>query len=577
MNRNILPPLSYYPQLQNIENLDISNGGNFTRSQTATNPSNINNNQNSNNYLATQNLLKEIRDIKTTIKNQLQNQNELQQKLIESYKLISQQDNIIRVNTLKINEHDEKLKSILSSINNFLKITEKTNISISDCQNKINNILLPIDVFNNFKNQIINNNVSVNENIKKLFAMNDNNNLIFNDLKNVDENNLRLLLNKIKTINDKQDSFNAKINQENVNFINEHNNVILSKINQLKDYIDETNKNISEEINCRKFNDEKIFTDITNIITKKYEDRFKIIEKNSLETEKNLINMNKDYIKTFQDILSKQKEGNETEFSNLKNMLEIGLRNNQLIYEDDIKEMKKLISTLKCDFNENKSIVDKIDSFVKENIKIMNEFEEKGEINFADFAKRISLIDKETKKFSEDSKNELIAEIKSEIEKEQNERFEYQKKVDENINNKLYSYDKKIADLIEKCKILENLSKNKYESGTGNKNVLGINNIDLNDVYENKINKLNNDLLESNKKLREDLDTKISDIKTFIKNNFDEYSKHVDNDLYKKFEVLSTDIKEKSDKTKVELDGKMQEYIAEAEERLKEKFEKKVA
>ena len=572
MNRNILPPLSYYPQLQNIENLDVSNGGNFARSQTATNPPNINSSQNSNNYLSTQNILKEIREIKTTIKNQLQNQNELQQKLIESYKLMSQQDNIIRVNTLKINEHDEKIKSILSSINNFLKITERTNNSISDCQNKINNVLLPTDVFNNFKNQIINNNLSINENIKKLFAINDNNNLIFNDLKNVDENNLNLLLNKIKIITDKQDSFNAKINQQNINFINEHNNVILSKINQLKDYIDETNKSISEEINCRKFNDEKIFQDITNIITKKYEDRFKIVEKNSLETEKNLINMNKDYIKTFQEILSKQKEGNETEFGNLKNMLEIGLRNNQLIYEDDIQGMKKLISNLKCDFNENKSIVDKIDSFVKENIKIMNDFLIKGESNFDDFAKKINSIDIETKKFSEDSKNELITEIKTEIEKEQNERFEYQKKVTEEINNKLYSYDKKISDLMENSKILENLAKNKYD--TGNKNVLGINNIDLDNVYENKINKLNNDLLESNKKLREELDTKVSEIKTFIKINFDEYSKQVDNDLYKKFDVLSTDMKEKSDKTKVDLDGKMQQYIAEAEERLKKQFAK---
>lgn len=75
MSRNTLPPLSYYPQPQGIETPDFSNSLPIVRSQT---PLLDNNNNNNNNYLANQNMIKEIRELKMSLKNQLENQNELQ-------------------------------------------------------------------------------------------------------------------------------------------------------------------------------------------------------------------------------------------------------------------------------------------------------------------------------------------------------------------------------------------------------------------------------------------------------------------------------------------------------------------
>ena len=205
MNRNnTLPPLSYYPQPQGIENTDYSNNLPIIRSQTPI-IDNLNNNINGNNnnsniFLVNQNMMKEIRELKMSLKSQLQNQNELQKKLIDSYKIISQQDNIIRLNTSKINEHDLKLSNILSSFNNFLKVQENTNNNLNECQDKINT-LLPIETFSSFKSQIQNNNMKINENLKKIFSYNDNTDLILNDLKNTDENNLKLLLKKNKNYN----------------------------------------------------------------------------------------------------------------------------------------------------------------------------------------------------------------------------------------------------------------------------------------------------------------------------------------------------------------------------------------
>ena len=397
MNRNnTLPPLSYYPQPQGIENTDYSNNLPVIRSQTPIldNYNNNNNNNNaSNNYLASQNMMKEIRELKTSLKTQLQNQNELQKKLIDSYKLISQQDNIIRLNTTKINEHDLKITNILSNFNNFMKVQENTNNLLSECENKINHTLLPIEAFSSFKNQIQNNNLIINENLKKIFTYNDNTDLILNDLKNTDQNNLNLLLKKIKLITDKEETFFADKHQENLNYIKDHNNIILSKINQLKEFIDNVQAQVAEEMNYRKINDDKIVKQVINYINQEYDKKFKNLEKNTLETEKNLINMNKDYAKTFQEIITKQKDGNDTEFKNIKLLIEKGLKKNQVKYDNDINEMKKLISSIKEEIDENKSTVDKIDGFVKENVKLKNEFKIKGDQNIIDFSKKIKKIE----------------------------------------------------------------------------------------------------------------------------------------------------------------------------------------
>ena len=566
MNRNTLPPLSYYPQLKGLENTDYSNNLPIIRTQT---PILDNNNNNTNNYLSIQNIMKEVRELKTSLKTQLENQNELQKKLIDSYKLISQQDNIIRLNTSKINEHDLKLTNISSNFNNFLKVQEDTNIKLNECRDKIKNYLLPIETFSSFKNQVQNNNLIINENIQKIISYNDNTDLILNDLKSTDENNLKLLLTKIKMITDKEETFFADKHQENLNYIKDHNSIILSKINQLKEFIEGLQAQIAEETNYRKKNDDKIIKDITIYINQKYEEKFKNIEKNSLETEKNLINMNKDCIKSFQELVKKQSEGNDSEFQNIKKMLEIGLKNNQVIYDNDINEMKKLISNIKGDVNEAKSNLDNIDGFVKENVKIMNDFKIKGDQNIIDFSKKIKEIEKESLKLYEETKNNIMKELKDNVKKEQEKREEFEKNINDKITSQLHSYDNNISDLKEKSSQLKKMIENKYEVGNQDKNSIGINNLKLDEIYTNKFNNLNKDIQENNKIIQEDIEKRMNLMKTYIKKNLDEYSQHVDNDLYQKFNVLSNDLKEKIDKSKIELDGKIQQYIVECELRLK--------
>ena len=573
MNRNTLPPISNYSYQPAVENGNYSNSYSILRSQT---PILENQNPGNTNIISYQNMMKEIRELKLSLKNQLINQNELEKKLIDSYKLLSQQDNLIRLNASKINEHDLKITNVLNSFNNSLKIQEKTSNLINDCQDKVNNKLLPINVFTSFKTQILNNNIHIKENLEKIFSYNDNTELILQDLKNTDQNNLSLLLNKIKMITDKEENFFLEKHEENLNYIKDHDNIIIAQINQLKQATERVQAQIEEEKSLRKINNDKILKDIINYVENKYEEKFQIMEKNLLETEKNLVNMNKDYVKSFQGIINKQKEGNELELQNLKNMIELGLKNNQNIYDKDINEMKKLMTEVKGDLNDNKRVVENLEGFVNENVKIMKEFRISGDQSILDFSNKIKKLEQDTIKQYEDTKKKMKKDMEESIQKFGERIEKYENNINDLIVSKMHPYENYIKDLKEQDSQLQKMIENKYEQIKSETNAIGIKNMKLDEIYTNKFNNINKDLQDNYKKLQEEIENNMNTLKTYIKKNMDEYSLHVDNDLYKKFEVLSKDVKDNFDKVKFELDGKNQQYILESELRLKNEFEEKI-
>ena len=573
MNRNTLPPISNYSYQPAVENGNFSNSYQILRTQT---PILENQNSGNANIISYQNMMKEIRELKLSLKNQLINQNELEKKLIDSYKLLSQQDNLLRLNASKINEHDLKITNVLNSFNNFLKIQEKTSNLINDCQDKVNNKLLPINVFTSFKSQMLNNNIHVKENFEKIFSYNDNTELILQDLKNTDQNNLSLLLNKIKMITDKEESFFLEKHEENLNYIKDHDNIILAQINQLKQVTEKVQAQIEEEKSLRKISNDKILKDIINYVENKYEEKFQIMEKNLLETEKNLVNMNKDYVKSFQGIINKQKEGNELELQNLKNMIELGLKNNQNIYDKDIDEMKKLMTEVKGDVNDNKRVVEKLEGFVNENVKIMKEFRISGDQSILDFSNKIKKLEQDTIKQYEDTKKKMKKDMEESIQKFGERIEKYENNINDLIVSKMHPYENHIKDLKEQDSQLQKMIENKYEQIKSETNAIGIKNMKLDEIYTNKFNNINKDLQENYKKLQEEIENNMTILKTYIKKNMDEYSLHVDNDLYKKFEVLSKDVKDNFEKAKFELDGKNQQYILESELRIKNELEEKI-
>ena len=570
MNRNTLPPIIYNNHQQYSDNDNYSNSYQIRSQTPLLDNQNSNNN---NNFLSIQNMMKEIRELKLSLKNQLMNQNELEKKLLDSYKLLSQQDNIIRLNASKINEHDLKITNVLNSFNNFLKIQEKTSNIINECQDKVNNKLLPTSIFTTFKSQILANNLSVKENLDKIISYNDNTELILQDLKNTDQNNLNLVLNKIKLMSDKEENFFLEKHKENLNYMKDHDSIIQAQLNKVKQVNENIQAQIIEEKNLRKNNYDRILKDVINYINNKYEEKFQTFEKNLLETEKNLVNMNKDYVKSIQEIFNKQKDSNELELLNLKNMIELGLKNNQTIYDKDIDEMKKIITEIKGDINDTKGTVEKIDGFVNENMKIMREYREDGDKTVLGLSNKIKKIEQNAIKSYEDTKKDIEKKLEDSLNKLTERIEKYENNISDLLKAKLHPYDSYIKDLKEQDNQLQKMIENKYEQIKNETNAIGIKNMKLDEIYTNKFKNMNKDLQDNYKKVQEDIENNMNIIKTYIKKNMDEYSLHVDNDLYKKFEVLSKDIKDNFDKSKIELDGKNQQYVLESELRIKKQCE----
>jgi len=273
--------------------------------------------------------------------------------------------------------------------------------------------------------------------------------------------------------------------------------------------------------------------------------------------------MNKDNIKAFKELITRQKEGNDIEFQNIKNELEIGLKKFKDKYDILNKKVDEQITGMRGDKNENKAKVENIDGTVKENLKVIGEFKIKGDQNIIDFSNKIKQIEEDSMKKYEEAKINISKELDDKIKKEVEKREKFEKDVNDKITSKLHSYDNNISDLKEKSNQLKKMIEDKYNNEVKDKNAIGINNLKFDEIYSNKFNNLNKDIQENNKKIKEDIEKKINLIKTYVKKNMDEYSVHVDNDLYQKFNVLSNDFKEKIDKIKLELDGKIQQYFVE--------------
>ena len=578
MNRNnSLPPLNYYPNLPDANHSSI----NFTpsqRSQSALmNYNEIQNFNNSATFSIENNnnnfIINEIKNIKQLIKNQYQNQNELQNKIIDYNRIISQQENIIRMNSSKINEQDSKLTNILMSFNNYLKFQEKTTGIINDCQNKIENSLLPISVFTEFKNNILANNQSLDDKIANLFNLNDKTNTFINGVKQENGNFQQFALGKIKLIEDKFDSAMNDIKSENMNFIKQQSENMNQKIGQLKKLIDLVEINLNEEVKNRKMQNEKFFSDITKLLSI-YDEKFKKVEKDSLETEKNLIAMIKDYVKTLKDLINKNQENTNTEFSSIRSIMEGGFIKIENEANKEYAAIKENFSLLKSDINEQRTIIDELESYLKDSIKTINENLNKNIEDVKKINDKINSDNNDFEKFKNDIETLIEGKIKN-LQDVYNSNFKLMKaEFEKNYTTLIEQNSKDIMDLFEKNNQIQNLiyklaeSENPELANLLKSNIRGnINNNagNLNNKFENTMNKIRNEYEEDLKKLKD-----------MVNQNMENLSNIINDTLEKKIDILTNDVREQYNKYQNLMDGRVQTYIIESEKRLGDKYDKDI-
>ncbi len=577
MNRNnSLPPLNYYPNLpESNQNNTINYGNPSQRSQSAlmnyNEIQNFNNSatfsieNNNNNYI-----ISEIKNIKQLIKNQFQNQNELHNKIIDYNRIISQQENIIRMNSSKINEQDTKLTNILMSFNNYLKFQEKTTGIINDCQNKIENSLLPINVFNEFKNNILSNNENVNDKIATLFNLHDKNNTFINGVKQESGNFQEFTLGKIKFIEDKLDNAINEIKTENLNFIKKQTENLNQKINQVKKLTELVENNLNEEVKNRKLQNEKFYNDIYKLLAI-YDEKFKKVEKDGLETEKNLIAMIKDYVKTLKELMNKNQENNNTEFKSIRSIIEAGFIKVENEANKEYASIKENFSLLKSDINENRTIIDELESYLKDSIKSLNDNFNKNIDDIKAINNKVNNMNNDFDKFNNNNEIMIDNKIKSIIDKYDSQFIMQRNELENKFQNQIEINSKDIIDLFEKISIVNDLISKLSNSENPEINNL-IKNLNNNNNNDNT-GSLNNRLEIVSNKIKNECEEDFKKMKDMVNKNMENLANVINDSLDKKIGVLSSDVKDQYSKYQNLIDGRVQKYILESEKRISEKYE----
>jgi gas vesicle protein len=319
------------------------------------------------------------------------------------------------------------------------------------------------------------------------------------------ENYQKFTLEKIKTI--QKDSMETRLQQQNelIKMEDSKENRINAQFSQIKNLLTLSDKNIKEETEFRKNMINDLRNEILNIFAQK-DDQICKLEKTQLETEKNLISLNKDYITSFNELINKHNEKYNYELKSIRSLIEAGLTKVDIKMEKDLKVYEENLTILKSNILEQKTNIANLDTFIKDSI---NEIENKMEVSKganSDYFNKFDLLSSSFNQFMKECLN-TIEKNKTETENKLMEIIE--KKIGEvnlKIKNNSEANDKHFNDLESKITDMQNL----------------INNINLRKV-DYQLNDNNNEQKNSNTFLVSELVQKICDdniipLKEFINN-----------------------------------------------------------
>ena len=537
--------------------------------------------------ISTNNNGKEIDNLKILLSKSLQNQNEMKNQIIEYNKIISSQENIIRLNNIKLNEHDNKLTEILVSFTNFLQYNEKSASIIGDIQKKMEN-LVKNDDFSNLKNNII----SQNSNNEKKF--NEINNIIeeikLNILENKKENDAyqKYSLDKLSTI--QNDFLNNKLEQQNelIKFEDTRNENLKRQMSLIKSQIKNNENFLKEEIDKRKNMINELREEILSIFNKK-DEQISNLEKNQLINEDNLMKLNKEFIQSLNDLINKSNQKHDYEIKTIRSLIEASVLKNEKNLEKMIGDEKERISNLENNLNEFTFNFNNLDKFAKESI---HGIEEKYEI-FKDennnYKTKLELFNDTLHKYMNENIDVLVSKIKkaeedfnkllNEETKNNSDKIqkisEFTEKYAKDTNEKINDLSKQIFDLLENNKYNKNSNENNFLNKAENPNVIIIKEI-IYKTCEEILEPVKQNFNDFNHELRNELIEKIEEYKKLSSLENIDYMKKIDDMFDKKIALLKNDLENDINSTKNMIDGIISNYIVESELHIKEKYDKDI-
>ena len=325
-----------------------------------------------------------------------------------------------------------------------------------------------------------------------------------------------------------------------------------------------------------------------NIFAEK-DDQLSKLERNQLETEKNLISLNKDYIQSFNELINKNNEKYNYELKSIRSLIEAGLTKVDIKMEKDLKTYEENLTILKSNILEQKTNIANLDTFLKESI---NDIENKMELSKGtnnDYFNKFDLLSNSFKQFMEESLNiintktkEVDDNLKKLIGEEINKLDDKFRKNSEQSEKHFNDIDEKIIEIKEQ--LINIIKEGKFDdikNIKGNGNDINISNSPNKILIQEFVQKICDENIENLKKifneyqqeLLNNMNVKNEETKSKFaleqKDNMNKleeiFSKKVD-DIHIK---LMNDIKEKEDIK----DGKVQEYIVESELRITKKYD----
>jgi len=522
------------------------------------------------------NFLNELNSTKRLLKNSLENQSEFQTKLIEYNRIISDQENIIRLNNIKLSEHDSKLTEILMTFNNYLQLNDKTTKIVNDLTNKYEKIdeFVKKNEFSDFKSLIYNinrNNDSKNfENFNKLEELH----LKTAEISKEQEMFQKYSMEKFKLFQNESMENRIAQQQQLIKLEETRENKMNQQLDSFKIMIKILEKNISNEASYRKNMIENSHAELIQAISKR-DEKISFLEKTQLETEKKLINFNKEYMTTFQELIIKHNQKYEIEIKSLKSIFENRIINLNLRFEEKVKEIDQTFQEIKSSYNQailtelynqlENSTNEKYSNLDTKLGSISNDTEQ-NKIKIASVSTTLSKFMKENIILI-DNKLEIVSNLQDE---------KLNRKINEvscEINTKLESSNSKTLGIIDD-KIGNAL---KLISNTPSENSINPDYKLLNEkLINDKMQMIQSEIEEFEKKFLLLMNLHIDGIKKKINDEQSMMLNNISEKLESKINLLKSDIKEKNAQDEFIKEGRIQEYVVESENRIKKNLEIKI-
>lgn len=448
-------------------------------------------------------ILDEITNFKKIMKIVLENQNEFQNKLIDNERLINNQDNLLRLNNIKINEHDSKLTEVLVTFNNFMNFNEKTNKIIKDLSVKFDDSVkrnevsdLKINLYNlNKKNEmkIFESNSKIEEIVLKC-----------DELKREQDIFQKFTLEKLKNYQNEYIENKLQQQQHILKLEESRENKYNHQLEQIKMMINSIEHNLSNEVMVRKTAIENNKNEILQIINQ-YEEKLGSIHKSSLEIEQKILNFSKEYISTFNELFGQNNQNIEVEIKSLKNILTNNILNLDKKFEESFNNFSPQIKGISEIIDNNRISFNNMENFIKEKITY---FDQSLKNLFENFDELKSL---------NNTMRQDLGNMNGDVNQMLNERINL---IHESIKNKINEVNSEISG---RCDI----EKSKYDN-------LIIENSEKIELFKNQFQNLLNDInVKIERKMRElsfediNFDSKIHENLKNLKDENEEFKKRI--------------------------------------------------